>query len=67
MHVAELAVAGWLLGFGYLASALALPSLQNDILVAYVLMMFAIIPCDANRPPQGWRELSKPWTEDARA
>ena len=55
MHLGELAVAAWLLGFGYLGSSEPLPGLQNDILVALVLMMFAIIPSEANRPPRSWR------------
>jgi hypothetical protein len=55
-HLAELLVAAWLLGFGYLASSAALPALQNNILVAMVLIMFAIVPNEANRPPRAWRE-----------
>ena len=56
MYLAELAVVAWLLGFGFFAADEPLPSLQNDILVAFVLAMFAIIPSDANEPPPGWRE-----------
>lgn len=55
-HLAELLVAAWLLGFGYFASSEALPALQNNILVAMALMMFAIVPSEANRPPRPWRE-----------
>jgi hypothetical protein len=58
LHLVELAVAGWLLVFGYLASAEPLPRLQNNILVALVLIMFAIIPSEANLPPRSWREFS---------
>jgi hypothetical protein len=58
MHLVELLVAVWLLVFGFLASSEPLPSLQNDILTALVLMMFAIIPNEANSPPRSWREFS---------
>jgi hypothetical protein len=57
LHLAELLVAGWLMGFGYLASSEPLPALQNNILVAMVLMMFAIVPNQANRPPRAWAEI----------
>lgn len=60
LHLVELAIAGWLMGFGFLASADPLPCLQNNILTASVLMMFAIIPCEANVPPRAWREFSAP-------
>jgi hypothetical protein len=56
LHLFELLVAAWLLGFGYLAAAEPLPSLQNNILTALVLMMLAIIPGPANQPPRAWRE-----------
>jgi len=55
-HLVELVVALWLIGMGYLARSEALPALQNDILVAFVLLMVAVIPNDASRPPAGWRE-----------
>jgi hypothetical protein len=58
LHLAELPVAAWLLSFGYAASKEPLPALQNNILVALVIMMVAIIPSEANQPPRGWRELS---------
>jgi SPW repeat len=58
MHLVELMVAAWLLGFGYLASSEPLPDLQNNILVALVVMMIAIIPSEANQPPRAWREFS---------
>ena len=55
LHLVQILIAIWLLGFGYLASSEPLPALQNDILVAFVLMMFAVIPSEANRPPLSWR------------
>lgn len=56
-HLATGAVALWLMGFGYFASPHPLaPALQNDLLVGLLLAMFAIIPNEANLPPQAWRE-----------
>jgi SPW repeat-containing protein len=57
-HVAIILVALWLIGFGFWASAYPIPpALQNDIVVGLLLMMFAIIPNEANLPPQAWRSL----------
>lgn len=56
LHLAELVVAAWLVAFGFAASRDPLPALQNDILVALVVGMVAIIPNEANRPPRRWRE-----------
>ena len=58
LHFAELAIAGWLLGYGFLASSEPLPALQNDILVGLVLPMFAIIPNEATLPPRPWRQFA---------
>src|SRR5688500_15605034 len=44
LHFAEIAVAAWLLGYGFLAAPERAPALENDILVGLVLPMFAIIP-----------------------
>jgi hypothetical protein len=56
-HFAIIAVAFWLIGFGYLHRPHpAPPALQNDVLVGWVLVMFAIIPNDANLPPRPWRK-----------
>jgi hypothetical protein len=57
-HLGELLVALWLLGFGYAARPEPLPALQNDILVALVLAMFAVIPTQSNDPPESWRGFS---------
>lgn len=57
-HLAIVLVALWLIGFGFWASGYPTPpALQNDILVGLLLLMFAIIPNEANLPPQGWRRL----------
>ncbi len=57
-HLAILVVALWLIGFGFWPSAYpAPPALQNDIVVGLLLLMFAIIPNEANLPPRPWRRL----------
>lgn len=35
------------------------PALQNDIIVGWLLLMFAIIPNEANIPPRSWRKFSR--------
>jgi hypothetical protein len=54
-HLVELPVALWLIVVGYFARSEALPALQNHILLAFVLLMVAVIPTDSNRPPAQWR------------
>lgn len=56
LHFGEIAIAAWLVGYGFLAAAKPLPTLQNDILIGLVLPMFAIIPNEATLPPRSWRE-----------
>lgn len=56
-HLAIIAVALWLIGFGFLASLYpAPPALQNNIMVGLLLLMFAIIPNEASLLPEPWRE-----------
>jgi hypothetical protein len=55
-HLAQIVIAIWLLAHGFFAAAEPLPSLQNDILVALVFMMLAIVPTEATLPPKSWRE-----------
>ncbi len=56
-HLALVAVGLWLLGFGrFSAQHPAPPALQNDLLVGFVLMMFALVPNEASLPPGAWRE-----------
>jgi hypothetical protein len=54
-HLLEIPVGLWLLGFAFLASPPSAAA-QNEILVALVLLMFAIIPNEASRPARSWRE-----------
>jgi multisubunit Na+/H+ antiporter MnhF subunit len=56
-HVANLVIALWLIAFGFWASSYpAPPALQNDIVVGLLLLMFAIVPNKATRPPRPWRD-----------
>jgi hypothetical protein len=56
-HVANLGIALWLIGFGFWASTYpAPPALQNNIVVGMLLLMFAIVPNKATRPPRPWRD-----------
>jgi len=51
MHLAILAPAFWLVFFGFIAGHPAPPASQNHILLGLLLLMFAIIPNEANSPP----------------
>jgi hypothetical protein len=56
-HLGIVIVAFWLIGFGFSVSPYpAPPALQNDIAVGLLLLMFAIIPNEATRPPRPWRD-----------
>lgn len=56
-HVANSAIALWLIAFGFWASPYPTPpALQNDIAVGLLLLMFAIVPNEAARPPRPWRD-----------
>jgi hypothetical protein len=57
-HLASLAIAVWLIAFGFWSSPYpAPPALQNDIVIGLLLLMFAIIPNETNLPPREWRGL----------
>jgi hypothetical protein len=57
VHLVEIIIAVWLLAVAY-TSALPpnAPVIASHILTAFVLMNFAIIPTQANRPPRAWEE-----------
>ncbi|MEX0704408.1 MAG: hypothetical protein WD069_20070 [Planctomycetales bacterium] len=56
-HLLGIAVGLWLIASGYRDLATdPPPAVQNDVLVGWLLLMFAIIPNDADRPPAGWEE-----------
>jgi hypothetical protein len=55
-HLLQLAVACWLLGFGYFYGGYpAAPGYQNNIFVGLILVLLAIIPTEAEQPPRSWR------------
>ena len=46
----------WLVGHGYFAAVRpGPPAAQNEIMVGLLLLLFAILPNETNRPPLGWR------------
>lgn len=57
-HLAIALVALWLIAFGFLVPYPAPPASQNHILLGLVLLMFAIIPNDADLPPHSWRTVT---------
>jgi hypothetical protein len=56
-HLGILGVGVWLIGYGYLAPLPPPPASQNHVVLGVLLLMFAIIPNDASRPPASWRDL----------
>ncbi len=61
MHLMQVLPAGWLLYIGYTYPTYILPfSIQNYILSALTILMFAIIPSHASDHPRPWKKfLSK--------
>jgi hypothetical protein len=59
-HVAIAAIAIWLLFYGLSAAYPMPPASQNHILLGLLLLMFSIIPNEANLPPESWREPGRP-------
>lgn len=54
-HLLTIIAGGWLIGFAFSqAERLAAPALQSDAIVGLLLLMFAIIPNHASRPPVSW-------------
>jgi hypothetical protein len=56
MYLLNGLVAIYLLIVGFVAAGSGDPIGQNDILVALVLLMLAIIPNEASQPPKRWRD-----------
>jgi peptidoglycan/LPS O-acetylase OafA/YrhL len=55
-HLATIFVALAMIVFGRFASGGEIgPGFQNHILVGLLLLMFALVPNDASRPPKAWR------------
>lgn len=56
VRFANFLVAAWLIGFGYFYGGYpAEPGYQNEIFVGLTLLVFVIVPRDANDPPADWR------------
>ena len=46
----------WLMGHGYFAAARpGPPAAQNELLTGLLILLFAVLPNDINRPPEAWR------------
>ncbi|MEX0820138.1 MAG: SPW repeat protein [Pirellulaceae bacterium] len=62
IHVATALVALVMIGYGRFASPGddVTPALQNHILVGLLLLMFAIVPNHASRPPRWWHSGAVP-------
>lgn len=47
----------WLMGHGYFAAARpGPPAAQNELVVGLLLVLFAILPNEINRPPAAWQK-----------
>jgi hypothetical protein len=55
-HLATLLLGAYLALFGYFsADRPGPPAAQNDIVIGLLLMIFAVVPTEAARPPEPWR------------
>jgi hypothetical protein len=55
-HLATLVLGAWLAGFGYFSAPRpGPPAAQNEIVLGLLLMVFAVVPTEAARPPEQWR------------
>jgi hypothetical protein len=60
-RVLTLGVGAWLAADAYAGAAYpAEPAAQNAFLVGLLLILFAIVPNEASRPPRTWRAYSAP-------
>lgn len=60
IYLAQVLLGSWLIANGFWASeGPAPPAIQNAILVGAALLMFGIIPSEANAPPRSWRTLNQ--------
>jgi hypothetical protein len=56
-HLGIVFVALAMIGFGRFAGGVETgPAFQNHILVGLLLVMFAVVPNNANEPPQAWNQ-----------
>jgi hypothetical protein len=64
-HFLLIGISLWLIGFAVFQSGdpAAAAAIQNYILFALVLTLFAILPNEPNRPPAGWWEFESAASE----
>lgn len=56
-HLMTLVVGTWLIAFAYwIGFGDPPPASQNHALLGLLLLMFAVIPNDATRPPEDWKQ-----------
>lgn len=61
MHLLQILPAGWLLYMSYTYPTPWLPfGIQNHILIALSLFMFAVIPSNASEHPRPWKRFLNP-------
>jgi hypothetical protein len=60
MHLGNFLVAIWLIFIAFSFPDPKLPPpLQSYLVNAFLLLMFGVIPCGANKPPKAWRNYNK--------
>ncbi|NGX38982.1 MAG: hypothetical protein KR126chlam1_00300 [Chlamydiae bacterium] len=60
MHLCQLFVSLWLFSVSFYLRTTGLQApLQNYVVIAFLLLMIAIVPTDATQPPKPWRDFYK--------
>ena len=59
-HLAIIAVSGALIAAGMMSPYAPSPTDQNHILVGLLLLLIAVVPSDASRPPASWESFDEP-------
>jgi peptidoglycan/LPS O-acetylase OafA/YrhL len=68
IHLLNAAVALWLLAFAFLTRTVPVsPAAQNQVVVALLLLMLAVVPNRSSQPPQKWRSFMESKSRDAGA
>ncbi|MCG6158153.1 SPW repeat domain-containing protein [Rubinisphaera margarita] len=62
-HLLLIGLAVWMMGFGYFSAGsidppevISPPALQNNLIIGFLLLMFAVIPSQASTPSRAWDE-----------
>ncbi len=54
-HLANLFVAFWLIGLGFVSKDSPLPpALENHVIMGLILLIFALVPSHSERPSSSW-------------